>query len=327
MGDLRAIIRALFALGREAREGRAPVGVYPAFVEGVVALPAGGLHGTGSATAFRQFGPWTPGGYPYPGTGRFAGRDTAVARWIGGLVMPPVRTPEDFEHSCRQMVLALARTIDARDVYTAGHSERLAEWAGAVTRALGCGEDEVEEIRWGALLHDIGKIGVPDHILWKPGPLTDDEWAVIRQHPVIGESILLPVERMRRVMQLVRFHQERWDGKGYPDGLRTQQIPLGARVIAVLDAYSAIIDDRPYRSGRSVGAALLELQRCAGTQFDPGIVEVFCRLVERADVAAPHPDPEWWRGDGYGLSPHGGNGYGNGHSNGYRPPHAPDRIA
>ncbi|MHB8732362.1 MAG: HD domain-containing phosphohydrolase [bacterium] len=182
---------------------------------------------------------------------------------------------ESLEQSYIQIVLALARAMDARDAYTADHSERLAEWAEKVARRLGCGRDEVLDVRWAALLHDIGKIGVPDGILMKPGPLTSDEWLAMQQHPLIGERILLPLERMRRVATIVRHHQERWDGSGYPDGLRAEAIPLLARILAVVDTYSAIVDQRPYKAARPHDEAVAELERCAGTKFDPVVVATF----------------------------------------------------
>jgi putative nucleotidyltransferase with HDIG domain len=194
------------------------------------------------------------------------------------------RVNQNLEQSHIQVVLALARTVEARDTYTAGHSERIASLAEAVGRALGCGEEEVRDIRRAALLHDIGKIGVPDQILRKPGPLTKEERAVMQHHAIIGEGILLSVERMRGVAKLVRYHQECWDGSGYPDGLSGEEIPLGARILAVVDAYSAMVDRRSYKRARPGRQAIKELEHCAGTQFDPRIVRVFCRMIERLDV-------------------------------------------
>jgi PAS domain S-box-containing protein/putative nucleotidyltransferase with HDIG domain len=203
-----------------------------------------------------------------------------------------VEAHRNLEEAYIQMVLALARATDARDEYTGDHSERLAALADGVARALDLPEKEVKDIRWAALLHDIGKIGAPDHILRKPGPLTQQEWVVMQQHPVVGERILLPVERMKEVAQIVRHHQEKWDGTGYPDGLRGEAIPLGARILAVIDTYSAIIDERPYKSPRTSTEAESEIKRCAGTQFDPRIVDVFSRVLHgdgRESAKVLHP--------------------------------------
>jgi len=200
---------------------------------------------------------------------------------IGGTAIRRARLFQNLEKSYLQTVISLVSTMDARDSYTSGHSERIAEWAEAVARDLGCMDEEIQDIRWGGLLHDIGKIGVPDAILRKPGRLTDAEWAIMRRHPEIGEEIVGSTERMRGVATLVRHHQEKWDGTGYPDGLKGEEIPLGARILSVCDAYSAITDDRPYKKARTHAEAVAELHRCAGAQFDPRVVEAFCRIVER----------------------------------------------
>lgn len=217
------------------------------------------------------------------GTGRrpFTDSDVRLLEGIaeiGGNAILRARLFQNLEQSYMQMVLALARTMDARDSYTAGHSERIAGLAETVARALGCTEEEIQDVRWGALLHDIGKIGVPDEILRKPGPLSDAEQTVMRQHPVVGEGILAPTERMRGVARIVRHHQEQWDGSGYPDGIRGEAIPLGARILAVVDAYSAITDERPYKKAQSHEEAVVELRRGAGTRYDPRVVAVFCRV-------------------------------------------------
>ncbi len=199
---------------------------------------------------------------------------------MAGNALQRAWTHEQLEAAYIETVLALANAMDARDTYTGNHSQRLATWAEATARELGYSEEEIEAIRWGALLHDIGKIGVPDAILRKPGPLNDEERAVIERHPEIGAEIVAPVKRLVHVAPIIRAHQEHWDGNGYPDGLRGEAIPLGARVLAVVDAYGAIIDERPYKKAGSHEEAVAELKRCAGTQFDPQVVEAFLRVLE-----------------------------------------------
>jgi diguanylate cyclase (GGDEF)-like protein/putative nucleotidyltransferase with HDIG domain len=169
---------------------------------------------------------------------------------------------------------SLAKAVDARDTYTGSHSERVSELAAKVAKRLGLDAEQVELTRLAGSLHDLGKLAIPEEILRKPGTLTDSERLVLERHPQIGFRMLdsLGVDP---VADLVLHHHERWDGAGYPDGLRGDQIPLGARIIFVTDAYDAMTSDRIYRPKRSSSAALAELERCAGTQFDPGIVAVF----------------------------------------------------
>jgi putative nucleotidyltransferase with HDIG domain len=202
---------------------------------------------------------------------------------MGGTAISRARLFHNLEDAYIQMVLALARAMDARDAYTGNHSERLAMLADSVARAMGLPDEEVKDIRWAALLHDIGKIGSPDDILSKPGRLTEREREIMRLHPTVGEGILLPVARMAGVARIVRHHQEKWDGTGYPDGLRGEAIPLGARILAVVDAYGAITDERPYKTPGTRAKAEAEIKRCAGTQFDPRVVDVFSQLLDRKE--------------------------------------------
>jgi putative nucleotidyltransferase with HDIG domain len=215
----------------------------------------------------------------------FIETDVRILRSIAemaGMAIHRSRLYQDLQDSYIDLVRTLVRALDARDAYTGGHSERLADWSEGTARLLGCNDnDEIRLIRWGALLHDIGKIAVPDAILRKPARLTADEWAVMYQHPITGEEILKPVERMSAVAQVLRHHHERWDGSGYPDGLAGEAIPLSARILAVVDAYSAIRDERPYKPARSHEEAMAELRRSAGGQFDPRVVDAFSRMLER----------------------------------------------
>lgn len=192
------------------------------------------------------------------------------------------RTHQELESAYVETVLALAKAVDVRDNYTSDHSRQLALLAESTAEELGLDKRTCATIRWAALLHDIGKIGVPDEILRKPGPLNKEEWNIMKSHPEIGAEIVAPVKQLEDVAPLIRAHQERYDGKGYPDGLAGDEIPLGARILAVVDAYSAITDERVYGVARSHTAALEELQRCAGTQFDPNVVEVFSQVLRRA---------------------------------------------
>jgi diguanylate cyclase (GGDEF)-like protein/putative nucleotidyltransferase with HDIG domain len=171
----------------------------------------------------------------------------------------------------RDAVEALAVALLERDRYTGEHSEAVIEISSAVARNLGCSAQEVEQVRSAALLHDIGKVAIPDEILHKPGPLTDEEWVLMREHPVIGERILRVLPGLGTVARIVRHEHERWDGRGYPDGLAAEAIPLGSRIIIAADTYHAITSDRPYRAARAHSEAIDELTRCAGSQFDPQV--------------------------------------------------------
>ncbi len=177
---------------------------------------------------------------------------------------------------------SLVTALDVRDQETKGHSVRVAQHALDIARLLGISdEEELLTIYRGALMHDVGKIGVPDAILLKPERLTEEEWTFMRRHPAMGYRILAQVPYLRPAAKIVLAHHERWDGHGYPRGLEGEAIPLGARIFAVCDTYDAIISDRPYRRGQSPDAALAEILRCAGSQFDPQVVEAFEALFPR----------------------------------------------
>ncbi len=180
---------------------------------------------------------------------------------------------------------SLAQAVDARDTYTGSHSERVSELAARIATRLGLDAEQIELTRLAGSLHDLGKLAIPEEILRKPGELTDSERLVLERHPQIGFRMLdsLGVDP---VADVVLHHHERWDGAGYPDGLRGDAIPLGARIIFVADAYDAMTSDRVYRPKRSPASAIAELERCAGTQFDPEIVTAFVEDPELAFVAA-----------------------------------------
>jgi diguanylate cyclase (GGDEF)-like protein/putative nucleotidyltransferase with HDIG domain len=172
-----------------------------------------------------------------------------------------------------EVVAALAQALEERDQYTGEHSESVVDLTERVAEALGLDEDEIKNVRTAALLHDIGKVGIPDEILHKNGPLEDREWEIMRQHPVIGERIMRAIPGMGHIARIVRHEHERWDGGGYPDGLVADAIPLGARIILACDAYHAMMSDRPYRKAMSHHDAMAELTANAGTQFDPEVVQ------------------------------------------------------
>lgn len=197
-----------------------------------------------------------------------------------GIALENVRLFEEAQDAYLQTVSALASAIDVRDTYTSGHSQRLVDLAVETGRLLGCTPDELVDIKWGALLHDIGKIGVPDEILRKPSSLEQGELEIMRQHPEIGARIVEPVRNLATVAPIIRAHQERYDGSGYPDGLKGEQIPKIARIISVADAYVAMTDERVYRQARSKEEAVAELKRCSGTQFDPHVVDAFLQALE-----------------------------------------------
>jgi putative nucleotidyltransferase with HDIG domain len=198
-----------------------------------------------------------------------------------GIVLGTTRLAEKLEEQHVATVAALAAALEAKDAYTAGHAHTIADFAVAVGEELGLGARQLRAVRMGALLHDVGKIGIPESILNKPGPLTDEEFTVMKQHTVIGADIIAGIPGMAEVVGLVRSSHERWDGRGYPDGLAGREIPLGACVIAVCDAYHAMTEDRVYRKALSVEAALTELRRCSGTQFMPAAVEALEAVVTR----------------------------------------------
>lgn len=175
---------------------------------------------------------------------------------------------------------ALVTALDARECETGNHSQRVVRTTLAIADRMGIEDRDREHIARGALLHDIGKIGVPDHVLLKPGRLTEEEWVEMKKHPEIGARILSGIGFLERAAEIVLAHQERWDGGGYPRGLKGEEIPIGARIFAVADALDAITSDRPYRRGRDLAHARDEIAKHSGTQFDPRVVEHFLAIEE-----------------------------------------------
>ena len=179
-----------------------------------------------------------------------------------------------LEGDLHELVDAFGTTLDAKSPYTCGHSERVAEISLAIAKVLHLPEDEQMRIHIGAHLHDIGKIGVPDSILNKPGKLTDIEYEIMKEHPAIGDQIVSKVNILKPMADIVRHHHERIDGKGYPDGLKGEEISLASRIVAIADAFDAMTSKRAYRENVRIDEAVAELSRHKGTQFDAAIIEV-----------------------------------------------------
>jgi putative nucleotidyltransferase with HDIG domain len=221
-----------------------------------------------------------------------------VGLWAGGLFMVPLllarysfskyaETRDLFFGS----VSALSQAIGAKDGFTRGHADRVSRIAGAVARDMGLSEREIEHIELAALLHDIGKIGVEDRILMKPSRLDPDETELMRRHPIYGASILEPSAALRPLVPIVVAHHENFDGSGYPNGLKGEQIPLGARIILVSDAYEAMTSDRIYRKAMGHEKAMEQLHKYKGIQFDPKIVRQLDELLrKRGTEAFEHSD-------------------------------------
>jgi putative nucleotidyltransferase with HDIG domain len=197
------------------------------------------------------------------------------------IAIENARLFEDTQRIYYETLKSLARALEARDDYTRGHSERVADLSLAIAQDLGLDDEQLHLIYNSALLHDIGKIGVRDAILLKPRKLTEQEMAVIRKHPTFGNAILGPLKFLGEVSELVKHHHERWDGTGYPSGLKGEAIPLASRIIAVADTYDAMTSTRPYRAAIPHQDAIDEIRREAGSQLDPTVVEAFLRVVER----------------------------------------------
>ncbi len=184
-------------------------------------------------------------------------------------------------------LMDLARAIEARDPYSSGHAARVTAIAELIAARLGWDEEQIDVLRIGAALHDIGKLAVPDSVLRKPGPLNEAELDYVRAHPQEGARMLGLVGTLRAAVPCVLHHHERWDGHGYPTGSAGEEIPIEARVLAVADAYDAMTSDRPYRRALSQVRAVSELERCAGTQFDPDVVAVFAEAWRQGGFELP----------------------------------------
>jgi ribonuclease P protein subunit RPR2 len=192
---------------------------------------------------------------------------------------------QQLKRSYMATVRALSNAVEARDAYTGKHAERVAAYGIIVGRALGIARPEAPEIEFGFLLHDIGKVAIPDAILYKPGKLTDEERRLMSRHPTIGAEIVGGIEFLHDAVDVVRSHHERWDGTGYPDGLGGAEIPLAARVFAVADVFDALTTDRPYRPAVPVKEAREIIARGSGSHFDPAVVAAFASIADETLTA------------------------------------------
>ena len=197
------------------------------------------------------------------------------------------RLYQQVQRAIYQSLLGLANALEAKDAYTKGHSERVGAWSRGVASALGLPAADVDMIGQAGLLHDIGKIGIPEAVLRKPGPLGDEEWAVMRNHPLIGAQIVAPFDFFAGGALMIRHHHERWDGSGYPDGLVGDEIPIGARIIAVADVYDALTSSRPYRAAMPHSAVIARLGEASGRTLDEDAVVAFVDLIQSLSTTRP----------------------------------------
>jgi putative nucleotidyltransferase with HDIG domain len=200
----------------------------------------------------------------------------AVVEKLDELEAPTQRT--------RRRLMRLTERLARKDGDTTDHTTAVASLAVAIAAELGIDGEELRHVELGALLHDVGKLAVPDRVLKKPSRLTQLEWVAMRRHAVSGERLLIRILDLPDVLAVVRSHHERWDGAGYPDGMRGEEIPLGARIVAVADAFQAMVEPRAYRPPRPRAGSLAELIRNAGTQFDPACVDALRRVLERGEL-------------------------------------------
>ena len=229
-------------------------------------------------------------------SGPFNEHDTRLLLSIGqhaGVALENVRLHHELNQAYASTIAVLADAIEAKDAYTRGHCESVMRLAVEVGRRLQLTGEKLDEIRYSALLHDIGKIGVPDGILLKPGKLMDEEFSIIQKHPAIGRDLVARVPALARLTDAILHHHEKWDGSGYPAGLAGQGIPLAARIVGAVDAFDAMTTPRPYRDPVSHLDALAEMKRCAGTQFDPDIVGLIEQILHQGmEICSEPPETE-----------------------------------
>ena len=205
-------------------------------------------------------------------------RHAAVAIERAVLFKDLQRSNTELNHAYDSTLLGWAKTLELRDEETKGHADRVTNNAVGLAEALGIDEEELKFIKWGSLLHDIGKMGVPDSILLKPGKLSEEEWVLMRQHPIYAYNTLSGIDFLKKSLDIPYAHHEKWDGTGYPRGLTGEEIPLPARIFAIVDVWDALTSDRPYRKAWSEKKAIAHLQEQAGKHFDPEVVKAFLKI-------------------------------------------------
>jgi HD-GYP domain-containing protein (c-di-GMP phosphodiesterase class II) len=261
----------------------------PAFEPGAAAAPP--LHAAGSA-----FVPLVVGGkaigvlHVHRRSASFEADDLRVLVALAAqlaLTAQNLDLMRDLKALYLGIMATLADAVEARDAYTGGHCKRVSDLSVRLAEAAGLPASEVEEIRVGSLVHDVGKIGIPDQILGKPGRLTPEEMDLVRRHTVIGERLIAPLPVSQTVRDVILCHHERYNGAGYPGGLRGEAIPMSARIVAIADAFEAMTSGRVYRPPILWEQALTELRRASGAQLDPYLVELFLHLLETEDLAPP----------------------------------------
>jgi putative nucleotidyltransferase with HDIG domain len=194
----------------------------------------------------------------------------------------PLDIAELLEKTHFETIMAFSDALEARDQYTAGHSRRVMEYSKSIGERMRLDKQDIEDLKKSALLHDIGKIGIPDTILKKQGKLTDEEYAIIKSHPETGTAILKNIKSFKHLVPAVFHHHEQFDGEGYPNGIKGKEIPLYARIIAITDTFDAMTSSRSYRNALSFRTALSELERRKGTQFDPDIADIFIEILQES---------------------------------------------
>lgn len=197
---------------------------------------------------------------------------------------------KDLKELFYKTIKSISFALDAKDPYTHGHSLRVTLYSLILANELNLEDEILEEIETAGLLHDIGKIGIPQNILCKPGKLTDEEFAIMKTHPEQGERMIMNIKKLKIIANWLRTHHERWDGRGYPSGLKGEEIPISARIIALADTYDAMTSTRSYRKALDHEVAIEEIQRCAGSQFDPQLAELFVKLSEKIKSAKENPE-------------------------------------